>query len=133
MDFHVIQIEDKDLYTDYIRQTRYPANLWSSNFAYLWAVSQSNRRTILWKIIDGLLVTFAYSYKKTLYLYCLPFGKSSPQQLINVLLTALNYCLEWNNYNKDLSVVRMINDNQLAFLEKDTRFAKHFKKPPGPE
>lgn len=127
-DFNVIQLEHKDIYADYIRQTRYPANLWSSNFAYLWADSQSNRRTILWKIIDGMLVTFAYSYKKTLYVFCLPFGDSSPEKLTNVLLTALNYCLEWNNYNKDVSVVRMLNDNQLAFLKKDARFSKYFKK-----
>lgn len=127
-DFNVIQLEDKKMYADYIRQTRYPANLWSSNFAYLWADSQSKRRTILWKIIDGLLVTFAYSYKKSLYLFCLPFGNSDPEKLINVLLTALNYCLEWNNQNKSNSFLRMINDNQLKFLEKDERFYKYFKR-----
>lgn len=127
-DFHVIQLEDKDIYAEYVKKTRYPSNLWSSNFAYLWANSQSGRRMILWKIIDGLLVTFAYSYKKTLYLFCLPFGDSTPEKLIDVLLTALNYCLEWNHFNKDNTVVRMINDNQLAFLEKDERFQKLFKK-----
>jgi len=127
-DFHVIQLEDKDIYAEYVKKTRYPANLWSSNFAYLWADSQSSKRTILWRIIDGLLVTFAYSYKKTLYLFCLPFGDSTPEKLIDVLLTALNYCLEWNYFNKDAAVVRMINENQLEFLEKDERFFQYFRK-----
>ena len=40
---------------------------------YLWAASCSRLRRILWRIVDGLLVTFGYSYKNPC-LFCLPFG-----------------------------------------------------------
>lgn len=122
-----IQLEDKETYAWYICQNQCPANLWSSNFAYLWAVSQSRNRTLLWKIIDGLLVTFAVSSQNTLYLYCLPFGNADPDQLIDVTLHALDYCLSWNNQDKQKSSIRMINEDQLGFLKQSAHFDKYFK------
>lgn len=125
---HEIRMEDRDMYAWYIRRSQCPVNLWSSNFAYLWAVSQSKNRTLLWKIIGGLLVTFAVNYKNSLYLYCLPFGNADPERLIDVTLASLNYCLDWNNQDKQNSVIRMINEDQLDFLKQSPRFDVCFNK-----
>lgn len=124
--FNVIQLSDIDIYSDYIKKTEYPANLWSSNFAFLWAVSQSKARKVLWKIVDGMLVTFSYLKSGELYLICLPFGKGNPDKVISVLYKCLNYCKSLNN-NSSSSVVKVINQLQLDFLKKSTEFDKYFK------
>lgn len=126
--FHVIQIEDMDMYTSYIRKTRYPANLWSSNFAYMWAISRSDNRKLLWKIVDGLLVTFVHTNKDFLYLYCLPFGDADSEQVIAVTQKCMRYCLEWNNQEANRPLVRMINADQLDFLAKSPHFNEYFTK-----
>ena len=125
--FNEIQINDKDLFNNYIQKTSYPCNLWSTNFAYLWAISQSNLRTILWKIVDNMLVTFDYSYKGTLYLYCLPFGKGGAEKVLDVLIKCMQYCLDFNKQDKEKSTLRMINEAQLEFLKKSSRFDKYFR------
>lgn len=125
--FNEIKIEDMKLYSEYIKATDYPANLWSSNFAYLWAAGQSNMRKVLWKIIDDMLVTFVYSKYNTLYLMCLPFGKGNPEKVVNVLLKCLKYCCEFNNNDLSKSVVKTINSMQLEFLSKSPAFEKYFK------
>lgn len=127
-EFNIIQLKDMKIYDLFIKQTQYPANLWSSNFAYMWAVSQSSKRKLLWKIIDGLLVTFVHSYKNTLYVYCLPFGNADPEKLIDVSLTAMRYCYDWNKHDKEKTVIKMINDDQLAFLKESSRFDEYFSK-----
>jgi hypothetical protein len=114
------------MYASYIQQTRCPVNLWSSNFAYMWAVSQSKNLELLWKIIDGLLVTFAHSGKNSLYLFCLPFGNADPEQLIDVILKCAKYCSDWNGQENRRSVVKMLNDDQLAFLRQSPRFGEYF-------
>ncbi|MGD8401770.1 MAG: phosphatidylglycerol lysyltransferase domain-containing protein, partial [Bacillota bacterium] len=120
--FHEIELKDISMYSEYIKATEYPANLWSSNFAYLWASSQSSLRKVLWKIVDDMLVTFGHSYKNTLYLFCLPFGKGSPGQVMNVLDNCLKYCYNWNNHEKHRTLVRMINDCQLGYLRSCPEF-----------
>jgi hypothetical protein len=126
-DFHDIGLQDMAMYSQLIRDTDYPANLWSSNFAYLWASSQSNLRRVLWKIVDAMLVTFGLSYKNTLYLFCLPFGKGGPEAVIDVTYKCLRYCYEWNQAGKDRTLVRMINHNQLEFLQACPRFDNLFR------
>jgi hypothetical protein len=125
--FNEIELEDMEMYSEYIKNTEYPANLWSSNFAYLWASSQSNRRKILWKIVDGMLVTFAYSRKNVLYLMCLPFGKGNPEEVVAVLFKCLKYCCEWNNNDFSSSIVKTVNSLQMEFLEKAPMFRQCFK------
>lgn len=125
--FNEISLEDMDMYNEYIKNTEYTANLWSSNFAYLWAYGQSNIRKILWKIIDDMLVTFAYSRKNTLYLMCLPFGRGDAQKVVDVLLKCLKYCLEWNNNDTAKSAVRMVNSMQLEFIRNSPLFGQYFK------
>jgi hypothetical protein len=124
--FHIIQIEDMDMYALYIKQTRYPAILWSSNFAYMWAISQSDKLKLLWQIIDGLLVTFVHSSKNSLYLFCLPFGDADPEQIIDVTLKCTRYCNDWNGQERRRAVIKMINDDQLAFLRESPRFNEYF-------
>lgn len=114
------------MYASFIRQTLCPANLWSSNFAYMWAISQSDRRSLLWKIIDGLLVTFVHSYKNSLYLSCLPFGSADAEKIVGVIQKCLKYCYEWNDHEKNKTVVKMINEGQLEFLRSTPEFDKNF-------
>jgi hypothetical protein len=120
--FHEIRLEDLNMYSEFIKVTEYPANLWSSNFAYLWVSSLSSLRKVLWKLIDDMLVTFGYSYKNSLYLFCLPFGKGNPEKLTNVVLKCLKYCYDWNNHENKRTLVRMINHNQLEFLRNCPEF-----------
>lgn len=125
--FHEISLEDNKIYSMHMMRTEYPTNLWSANFAYIWAISRSGKRKMLWKMIDGMLVTFVYSYKKTLYLFCLPFGKGSPEKVVSVLYKALEYCYECNHYDSSKTSLRMINDDQLEFLKKSPQFDKLFE------
>lgn len=126
-DFKVIDISDIKLYSDYIKQCEYPANLWSANFAFLWAVSQSSRRKILWKIVDDMLVTFAYLKSGELYLSCLPYGKGNPDKVIDVVYKCMKYCYEFNNHDDSSTVVKVINSLQLDFLKQSPNFEKLFK------
>lgn len=124
--FHEMKLENIDLFTQYIVQTDYTANLWSSNFAYLWAISQSSLRKIYWKIIDGMLVVFVHTFKNTLYVYCPPFGKGSPDKVNEVLYKSLQYCLKWNNGDKSKSIVKMLNTCQLDYLKQSKLFSEYF-------
>lgn len=126
-DFHQIKLEEIDMYAEFIKATVYPANLWSSNFAYLWASSQSRLRKILWKVVDDMLVTFGHSFKNSLYLFCLPFGKGSPEKLMKVVLKCLKYCYDWNNQENNRTLVRIINHNQLEFLRNCPEFDDLFR------
>lgn len=125
--FNEIKIEDMSMYSEYIKTTKYPANLWSSNFAYLWAAGQSNMRKVLWKVIDDMLVTFAYSINNTLYLMCLPFGGGTPEEVVNVLMKCLRFCCEVNNNDTSKAAVRTVNSMQLEFLRESPVFEKYFK------
>lgn len=125
--FTEIQPQDRDLYAEYIKVSLCPANLWSSNFAYLWAVSRSSLRAVLWKVVDGLLVTFGHSYKNSLYLFCLPFGKADAAQLAEVVYDCLKYCFQWNNQENHRTLVRMINEQQWEFLSNGLQDQSRFK------
>jgi uncharacterized protein len=124
--FNEIQLEDIDMYSEYIKKTRYPANLWSSNFAYLWAKSQSKIRKVLWKIVDDMLVTFGYTRKGILYLMCLPFGEGKSDKVVEVVYKCLNYCYKMDNNNKSEASLLLINSPQLEFLKGSEKFNKYF-------
>jgi hypothetical protein len=81
----------------------------------------------LWKIIDGMLVVFAHSIKNTLYLMCLPFGKGTPEEVLDVLYKALRYCRKWNNNDDSKSIVNTVNSMQLEFLKQSPLFYRYFK------
>lgn len=122
-----IKLEDFTMYSRFIKATTCPTNLWSSNFAYLWASSQSRLRKILWGVVDGLLVTFGHSFKNTLYLFCLPFGEGDTGKFIDVVFKCLKFCYEWNNQENNRTMIRMINHNQLEFLRNSFKFDDLFR------
>lgn len=124
--FNELNIKDKDLYYEYVKKTEYPANLWSANFAFLWSVSQSGTRKILWKIVDDMLVTFSYLRSGELYLTCLPFGMGSPEKVFKVLLKCMRYCYKWNKNDASSTVVKVVNSMQLEFLRKCREFDRYF-------
>jgi uncharacterized protein len=125
--FNVIELSHESIYAKYIKNTEYPANLWTSNFAFIWAVSQSAYRKILWKIVDDMLVTFNYLKSGELYLSFLPFGEGNPDKVVNVAYKCLKYCLDWNGGNYSSTVVKVINEQQLDFLQKSPNFKSYFK------
>jgi hypothetical protein len=125
--FNIIDLSDIDIYSKYIGRTEYPANLWSSNFAFLWAVSQSPSRKVLWKVVDDMLVSFTYLKSGVLYLPCLPFGAGTPEKLTNVLYKCLNFCKDFNNNADSPEVVKVINSAQLEFLRKSKNFENYFR------
>jgi hypothetical protein len=119
--FHQIKLADKTFYAKYIRKTAWPVNLWSANFPFIWAYSRSPQRKVLWKIIDGLLVTFVLTQNKRLFLLCLPFGSGDVDRLVGVLAKALAFCTDWSGHK---AKIRAINSSQLEFLQTSTRFKK---------
>jgi len=125
--FHKIEITDLALFSKHIKATQYPANLWFSNFAYLWSISQSSIRKVLWKIVDNMLVTFVHSDKDTLYICCLPFGKANPEKVTRVLKKCTQYCYNWNKQDKSRTMIKMINSDQLDFLRRCPEFDKTFR------
>ncbi|MDP4088594.1 MAG: phosphatidylglycerol lysyltransferase domain-containing protein [Bacillota bacterium] len=125
--FNVIDISDKELYSDYIRKTRYPANLWSANFDFLWAVSQSRIRKVLWKIVDNMLVTFGYLLSGPLYLICLPYGEGDVEKVVKAAVDCLRYCADWNKDKDPGTVIKVVNEQQLEFLKQHPGFQDFFR------
>lgn len=125
--FNVIDVKDKSVYAAYIERTEYPANLWSSNFDFLWAVSQSSVRKVLWKVVDDMLVTFGYLKSGVLYLICLPYGVGDVEKVIKVVHKCLKYCADWNKDKDPGTVVKVVNEQQLEFLKQHPQFNYIFK------
>jgi hypothetical protein len=128
--FHSISLEDQLLFYRFINETEYPANLWSSNFAYLWASSQGGNRKTVWKIVDGALVPFFYNtHHQILFLVCLPLGKAGSDYVVEVLYKCMKYCYEFNKFseNENYTRVRTINEFQLQFLKPSSEFDKYFR------
>ncbi|MEH7176299.1 phosphatidylglycerol lysyltransferase domain-containing protein [Neobacillus vireti] len=127
--FNEIDLNDKLLFEKFVKESEYPATVWSSNFAYLWASSQSGKRKTVWKIIDGMLVPFFYNvYHQYLSLVCLPFGKGDAEHVVKVLYKCMAYCYELNKLtgNQIYSRVRTINEAQLQFLQTSKKFNQRF-------
>ncbi|MBM4765350.1 phosphatidylglycerol lysyltransferase domain-containing protein [Bacillus sp. B15-48] len=126
--FHVINIKDKEMYEQFIIETKYPTHLWSSSFDYVWAASNPKSTLVLWKIVDGLLVTFKLTKKKALQLPFLPFGSGDAEKVSNVLLQCLQFCQKWNQQRKGRkTVVRVVTDRQLDFLRSSRLFHQYFR------
>lgn len=126
-EFYVIDNKDKEMYSRYIRATEYPTNLWSSNFDYLWAVSHPRKELVIWKVVDGMLSTFKLTKKQTLQLAFLPMGKANPDKLNEVVYQCLKFCYTWNGKKRKKTLVRVINELQLAFLRESPLFERYFK------
>ena len=124
--FHALQLEDQAFFSKQIRRTSFPVDLWSSNFAYLWAVSHSGHRQVLWRADDGMLVPFVLSRTGALYLQCLPFGEATPAKAVNVLYRCMQYCLAYNKGDKERTMLKMAGEKQLAFLRESPAFDRCF-------
>lgn len=128
--FKEVRIEDIDLYSEYIKETEYPANLWVSNFAYIWASSQGHSVKKLYRIIDDMLVTFTYLKNGILHLSFLPFGVGSPEKVVDVAHKCMEFCYKLNNNDYSRTVIKVVNNMQLEFLQKSSKFNRYFKLKP---
>jgi hypothetical protein len=123
---HQVTLEDKKLYAEYIKKTTWPVNLWSANFPFIWSYAQSSRRSLFWKIVDDLLVTFMLTKEQKLSLFCLPFGSCDVDRLITVLHKAMRYCSLYNHVRGHYTKIRTVNESQLAYLLTSDKFNKLF-------
>lgn len=125
--FYEVKLEDKTNFYDYIRETAWPVNLWSANFPFIWAFSQTSKRTVLWRIIDGLLVTFVLNKDNILSLLCLPFGSGEVNKLIKVIEQALLFCKNYNGSKGQKTRLRSLNSEQLEYLQTSEEFNDLFR------
>ncbi|WP_164984965.1 phosphatidylglycerol lysyltransferase domain-containing protein [Ammoniphilus sp. CFH 90114] len=123
--FHEIRLNDLDLFSDYMGKSGHPVNLWSSNFPYLWSLSQSPTGKVLWKIVNEMLVIFVRTKKNALHLQCLPFGPGDREKLVDVVHECMNYCREWNR-GKARTRLKTINEEQLEYLKHSSKFQNLF-------
>lgn len=124
-----LSLGDMPIYEKYMRSCTFPSNIWTANFPYLWAVSQSRYKKVLWSIVDDLLVTFIESKDKNRYLRCLPFGNADAAKVTSVMIKCLDYCKQWNlQYSRrpQRPCIKFINQAQLNFLNSSILFRKHF-------
>lgn len=124
--FNELCLDDLQLYNDYMRNTQYSTDVFSWNFAFAWTEGQSSNRQILWKIVDNMLVTFAFRNKDVLYLWSLPFGKGDIDKVIRVLDKCIRFCLNHNNGSITNTLVRVVNEPQLNFLQTSESFNKNY-------
>ena len=125
--FYQVKLEDKTVFNNYLKASQWPVNLWSANFPFIWAFGQSPQRKLLWRIIDGLLVTFVLNKDNILSLLCLPFGSGNIDTLINVLYKSMSYCKDWNGKKGPKTRLRTINSEQLEYLQTSSSFNDLFK------
>jgi uncharacterized protein len=124
--FKELSLEDIHIYTAFIKKSSIPTNEWTTAFPYLWATS--TYLTLLWSIIDNMLVTFRYSNsKKTINLQCVPLGEGNPDHVVNVLYTGLKFCDRWNKKSGSEAMVSILNEAQLDFLKRSDHFDQQFK------
>lgn len=125
--FNQIDLKDKNLFSKFIKSTMYPTDLWSSNFDYLWAVSNPESELILWKIVDKMLVTFKLTKKQILHLAFPPFGPGTPNDVTKVLLKCMKFCQQWNKSMGSNARLRVLTGQQLDYLQKSPLFDQYFR------
>jgi hypothetical protein len=128
--FRPLKLNDKAQYDEYAASTAFPIDIWSSNFAFLWAQSRKpDKLTILRSEVDGMLVTWILSAKGRLYLPCLPIGPGDPEQVISVLARCEKLCVDWNQRSgyTHKPVVAKLSSNQLEYFQQFDSFNSLFK------
>lgn len=125
--FSRLRLQDKSIYSEYVKGTEYNPNVFSSNFDLLWASSCTAYGMVLWKIVDGMLVVFRLYYNRILQIAFLPLGPGSSEQVGEVLYKCAMFCYEWNKKSKRNSVIRVVNHTQLDFLKQTDVFENRFK------
>ncbi|GAA4720020.1 phosphatidylglycerol lysyltransferase domain-containing protein [Brevibacillus fulvus] len=125
--FRKIRLRDREMFIEFQKQCDYPLNLWSANFDYLWADSQSREKKVMWRIVDGMLVPFVLMRKGGLHLVCLPFGKGTAEQVLQTVYRCLRFCNRWNRGNGfSMATIRTVNAAQLEFLQQSDKMGKYF-------
>lgn len=127
--FRPLKLKDKSRYDKYITETEFPVDIWSSNFAYLWAHTRIPERLfILSSEVDNMLATWMLSAYGRLYLPCLPVGPGSPQQVISVLERCDQFCSEWNKKSGNVGrpVIAKLSSNQLEYFQQFKEFNSLF-------
>jgi hypothetical protein len=127
--FKPLKLKDKSLYDKYIANSEFPIDIWSSNFAYLWAHTRVPRKLVILRSrVDGMLVTWILTTRGRLYLPCLPVGPGDAEHVISVLLRCQALCAEWNqisNYS-DKPFLAKLSSNQLHYFQQNDTFNKKF-------
>lgn len=126
-EFNRIELKDKEIYSRFIETTEYPTDLWSSNFDYLWAVSDPNSELVIWKIVNDMLVTFKLRKSKTLQIAFPPFGPGNADKVAKVLLICMEFCCKWNGENRKKTRIRVVTKQQLEFLQTSSLFNENFQ------
>jgi hypothetical protein len=129
-DFNTLRLEDRAHYDKYTVATAHPIDIWSSNFAYLWAHTRvPNKLTIMYSRVKGMLVTWILTLRGRLYLPCLPVGTGSLSDVVDVLSLCVNFCHDWNLQSgfDHKPVVAKMSSNQLAYFQHSNHFNKLFE------
>jgi len=125
--FRHIRLKDKEIFEDYSKRCNYPINLWSTNFAYLWADSQGDQKMVMWKIEDEMLVPFVLYRSEGLHVVCLPLGSGKRDKILYVTYKCLKFCDKWNQKNGfNRGTLRTINQDQLEFFQRSPKFRDYF-------
>jgi hypothetical protein len=124
-----LKLKDRSLYDKYISSSEFPIDIWSSNFAYLWAHTRIRRKLVILRSrVEGMLVTWILTTKGRLYLPCLPFGPGNPEHVISVLQRCNELCTKWNrvaNYTNK-PIIAKLSSNQLDFFQQFDEFNECF-------
>jgi hypothetical protein len=127
--FHPVKLKDKKRYDKYVAESEFPIDIWSSNFAYLWAHTRIPKRLIILNsLVDGMLVTWILTTKGRLYLPCLPIGPGGPEHIISVLQRCKSLCEQWNRSTvyEQKPVVAKLSSNQLEYFQQFDSFNDQF-------
>lgn len=97
------------------------------SFPYLWAIAQSDARDVLWVPVKGMLAVFSLSRKGVLMPLCLPFGPGGPEQTADTAELCLRFCEEHNGKNDSSPHIKLLNEDQLAFLKQAKNYSARFR------
>jgi hypothetical protein len=128
--FRDLDLKDRESYDQHIEATMFPVDIWSSNFAYLWAHTRiPNKLTIMCSEVEGMLVTWILTTRGRLYLPCLPVGSGKLSKVVDVLSRCVHYCLDWNHRSGFVHkpVVAKLSSNQLAYFQQSDDFNRIFE------
>jgi hypothetical protein len=128
-DFRPIKLKDRALYDKLTAQSEFPVDIWSSNFAYLWAHTRIPKKLVIARSrVDGMLVTWILTTNGRLYLPCLPVGPGEPEHVIRVLQRCEELCAEWNQISRYTKkpVLARLSSNQLEFFQQFDAFNENF-------
>jgi uncharacterized protein len=127
--FRPIKLKDRPLYDQFTAASEFPVDIWSSNFAYLWAHTRIPRQLVILRSeVDGILVTWILTTNGRLYLPCLPVGPGNPEHVIGVLQRCEALCTEWNQISRytQRPVLAKMSSNQLEFFQRFDAFNENF-------